>query len=173
MGMCRVAIRSPIGEDNYFYGSSASNYIQWDASANDLLFVGNAGMSFGTLSSTSQTGVHLATADQSVFNVFADDNNTTLGNGVYHTIRARTMLFKDATGVSIFGVRSQLKAADGVDFGPGVYAGVQGYMELYGDTSVQSGAKWWGVDSSIDVPSSKTLTVDSGGIAAAFHAARA
>jgi len=47
---------------------------------------------------------------------------------------------------------------------------VQGYMELVGDTSVQSGAKWWGVDSSFDVPSSKTLTVDSGGIAAGFHA---
>ena len=170
MAKCRVSIRSPVGADNYMYGSSTSNYLQWDASENNLIFKGAAGMSFGTLSSESQTGITLSSTNNSVFDVFADDGNATLGNAVYTTVRGRTMLFKDATGISLFSVRGQIKAANGVDFGPGVYAGVQGYMELVGDTSVQSGAKWWGVDSSFDVPSGKTLTVDSGGIAAGFHA---
>ena len=102
--------------------------------------------------------------------VYADDNNTTLANAVYSTIRSRTMLFKDATGISLFGIRGQIKCADEVDFASGVYAPVGAYFETMDDTDIQSGAKLWGVDSSIESPSGGTVTVDSGGILAGLHA---
>jgi len=160
---------SGTGYDVTFYGDTAGSYFLWDEDQNQLVLE-EARMRFGTLSSDSQTGFTLTSSHNSVLDVFSDDGNATLTNAVYTTVRGRCMLFKDATGVSIFGVRGQIKAAHQVDFGPGVYAGVQGYMELVGDTSVQSGGKYWAVDASIDVPTLKTLTVASGGIAAAFHA---
>ena len=43
-------------------------------------------------------------------------------------------------------------------------------MELVDESDVQDGAKYWGVDSSIDVPSGGTIDVKSGGIAAGLHA---
>lgn len=124
----------------------------------------------GELSSTSQTGFHLTSTNNNVIDSFADDNNTTLGDAVYSNIRARTMLFKACTAGTIVSVKGQLKFADEADMGPGVFAGVQGYMELYTDLNVKSGGKFWGVDSSIEAPTSGTLTVDSGGIAAGLHA---
>jgi len=140
----------------------------------DVGFYVNANCSLalqvGELSSTAQTGLTLSATTPSAVDVFSDDGDSVLGNENYFGIRSRTMLFQSATGVSIFGVRGQIKSADAVDFGPGVYAGVQGYQELYGDTSIQSGAKWYAVDASIDVPTGKTLTVDVGGIVAGFHA---
>lgn len=160
---------SGTGLDVKFWGSAAANYMLWDESANDLLFAGAGGMSFGTLSSSAQTGITLSASNNSILNVFADDNNTTLTNAVYSLIRGRAMLFKDATGITLTSVKGQIKTADEVDFGPGVYAGVQGVLETMDDTDVQSGAKVWGVDSSFDITLA-SLTVDSGGIAAGFHA---
>lgn len=124
----------------------------------------------GVLSSTSQTGFHLTSTNNNVIDSFADDNNTTLTNAVYSNIRARTMLFKDATGISLFSVRGQIKCADEVDFGPGVFAGVQGYFETMDNTDIQDGAKVWGIDASLESPSGGTVTVDSGGILAGLHA---
>ena len=124
----------------------------------------------GELSSTAQTGIHLTATNNNVIDSFADDNNTTLGDAVYSNIRARTMLFKACAAGTIVSIKGQLKFADEADMGPGVFAGVQGYMELYTDLNVKSGGKFWGVDSSIEAPTSGTLTVDSGGIAAGFHA---
>lgn len=124
----------------------------------------------GELSSTAQTGFHLTSTYNSVINSYADDNNTTLGDAVYSNIHARTMLFKACTAGTITAVKGQLKFADEADMGPGVFAGVQGYMELYDDADVKSGGKFWAVDASIDVPTGGILTVDSGGIAAGLHA---
>jgi len=131
---------------------------------------GSPAIRIGTLSSSTQTGFSLAAATNSVIDSFADDNNTTLANAVYTNIRGRTMLFKDCTGISLFSVRGQIKCADEVDFASGVYAAVQGYFETMDDTDIQSGAKFWGVDSSIESPASGTVTVDSGGILGGLHA---
>jgi len=157
------------GYDVKFFGATSGSYVLWDESGDELVFEA-ARLRLGTLSSSTQTGVALTAAKSSVLDSFADDNNVTLTNAVYTNIRARTMLFKSATGVTIVSARGQIKSADAVDFGPGVYAGVQGYMELVDESDVQSGAKYWGVDSSIDVPSGGTIDVKSGGIAAGLHA---
>lgn len=160
---------SGAGQDVIFYGDTATACMTWDASDDRMEFTLGR-MSFGALSSTAQTGVHLTAAKPGVLDVFADDNNTTLTNEVYATIRSRTMLFKDATGITLVGVKGQLKCADEVDFASGVYACVQGYFETMDDTDIQSGAKFWGVDASIESPASGAVTVDSGGIMAGLHA---
>jgi len=158
------------GSDLKLYGDTASSYTLWDASANTLKFAGVGGLAFGTLSSTAQNGVTLSAANNEVLEVYADDGNATLANAVYSTIRSRTMLFKACTAGTIIGVRGQLKFADEADMGPGVFAGVQGYMETVKDMDVKSGGKFWGVDSSFDVPTTGVFTVASGGIAGGFHA---
>ena len=127
------------------------------------------GMSFGTLSSTEQTGVALSSSDATVFNVFADDNNVALTNAVYTNIRARTMLFKTPTEGSLYSVLGQIKCADEVDFNPGVFAGVRGYLETMDDTDVKSGAKVWGVEGCLDATLA-SVTVKDGGILGGLHA---
>jgi len=168
-GAALVIGASGAGGDLTLYGNTAGSYCQWDASDDALEFT-QATMSFGTLSSTEQNGVALTAANNEVIEVYADDNNTTLTNAVYSTIRSRTMLFKDATGISLFGVRGQIKCADEVDFASGVYAPVQGYFETMDDTDIQSGAKFWGVDASLESPTDGCVTVDSGGILGGLHA---
>jgi len=124
----------------------------------------------GELSSDDQTGIHLTSTNPNVIDSFADDNNVTLGDANYANIRARTMLFKACTAGTIISVKGQIKFADEADMGPGVFAAVQGYMEAVKDMNVVSGGKFWGVDSSIDIPTTGVFTVDSGAIAAGLHA---
>ena len=81
------------------------------------------------LANTEGSGFAQSSSAPIAFAVYTDDNGETLGNEVYFAGRFRTLLTKDATGISLFGLRGQIKSADGVDFGPGVYAGVQGYQE--------------------------------------------
>jgi len=158
------------GVDLTVYGDTNGSYMMWDASANTMKFAGVGGIAFGTLSSSSQTGVTLSASNNEVIEVYADDGNATLGNAVYSTIRSRTMLFKDCTGISLFGIRGQIKCADEIDFASGVYAPVGAYFETMDDTDIQSGAKFWGVDSSIESPANGAVTVDSGGILGGLHA---
>lgn len=157
------------GYDVTFYGDTSGSLMQWDES-DDRLEMTQARLSFGTLSSTEQTGYTLTSSHPNVLAVFADDGDATLGDAVYGTILARTMLFNAVTAGTVRSVVGQLKLADEADLGPGVFAGVQGYIELYDDADVKSGGKVWGVDASIEAPTSGILTVDSGGICAGLHA---
>jgi len=157
------------GVDFKVFGDTSGAYMLWDASANNLLFTGAAGLSYGTLSSDDQTGISLSSTNPTVLDVFADDNDTALTNAVYHAIRGRTMLFKTPTEGSIFSVMGQIKCADEVDFNPGVFAGVRGYIETMDDTDIKSGAKMWAVDGCLDAALA-SYTVKDGGISAAFHA---
>jgi hypothetical protein len=164
-----------LGKDDYgcefkVFGATSGYYLLWDESANQLTMPYGR-LNIGTLSSTAQTGAHLTATNNEIVEVYADDNNTSLGaDTVYSTVRSRTMLFKDCTGISLFGVRGQIKCADEVDFASGVYAGVQGYFETMDDTDIQSGAKFWGVDASLESPSGGAVTVASGGILGGLHA---
>ena len=157
------------GVDLKVFGDTSGAYMLWDASANNLLFTGAAGLSYGTLSSDDQTGISLSSTNPTVLDVFADDNDTALTNAVYHAIRGRTMLFKTPTEGSIFSVMGQIKCADEVDFNPGVFAGVRGYIETMDDTDIKSGAKMWAVDACIDATLA-SATVKSGGIMGGVHA---
>ncbi|GAG05231.1 unnamed protein product, partial [marine sediment metagenome] len=123
----------------------------------------------GELSSTDQTGMHLSSTNPNIIDSFADDNNAALTNAVYTNVRARTMLFKTPTEGSIFSVLGQIKCADEVDFNPGVFAGVRGYIETMDDTDIKSGAKMWAVEGCLDAALA-SYTVKSGGISAGFHA---
>jgi len=130
----------------------------------------DSGYNIGTLSSTAAVGRHLSATSPVVNSFCMDDNHTTLGAEVYIGTRNRVMLFHDVSACSIFATRGQLKLADTVDLATGVYAANQGYIELIGHSHVQSGAKVWGYDSCIEVPSGFVFNVDSGGYCAGLHA---
>ena len=115
-------------------------------------------LNFGTLSSSTQTGITLVAAAPTILNVFADDNNTTLTNEVYGLIRGRAMLFKDAAGITLTSVKGQIKGAAGVDFGTGVYSGVQGYIELMGTHSASASGKLSALQGEIEITTALTST---------------
>jgi len=78
------------------------------------------------------------------------------------------MLFKTTAG-TIVSVKGQLKAEDETDFGAGVFAGVEGYIEIMDDSNVLTASKLAAVHGEFDV-TLPSLTIDSGGIAASFFA---
>ena len=158
------------GDDVIFYGDTSGTYFHWDADTDSLLIPGTEGrLKIGTLSSTTQVGVTLSSASPHVIDSFADDGNAALTNAVYSNIRARTMLFKSPDEGSLYSVLGQIKCADEVDFNPGVFSGVRGYLETMDDTDVKSGAKVWGVDACLDATLA-SATVKDGGIMGGLHA---
>ena len=116
----------------------------------------------GTYASTADNGVTLAAANTYNAAFLADDSGSSIGDSVRNLL-ARTLLTITQAGGSIRSVMGQLKALTGVNLGTGVYTAVQGYLEFAGTHSVASGGKVSGVDVSIEVGASKTLTVASGG----------
>lgn len=94
MAQCRVSIHSPLLEDCIFEGSSSSNYMKWDASANTLQTVGTGGLfRMGSSASTSGSGTALTSSNQYAMGVFADDGGAALGSGVLMRAgRFRTLL---------------------------------------------------------------------------------
>jgi len=117
----------------------------------------------GDYQSTADGGVILAAANTYNAAFLADDSGSNIAASVRNVL-ARTLLTVDQSGGSIRSLMGQLKLLDGVDVATGVYTGVQGYVELAGDTDIQSGAKASGMDISVEIASGKTLTVDSGGV---------
>jgi len=124
------------------------------------------------LGATIRTGDYQNTADGGVIltsdNTYnaaflADDSGANIAASVRNVL-GRTLLTTSQSGGSIRSVMGQLKLLTGVNLATGVYTGVQGYIELAGDTTISSGAKASGMDISIEVASTKTLTIASGGI---------
>ena len=83
--------------------------------------------------------------------------------------QSRLLLTVDQDGASIRALQGQMKLADGVDVSTGIYTAVQGYVELMGDHSAETGATFSMFDASLEIASGKTLTVDSGGEACGLH----
>ena len=165
------------GHDVRFYSATSGSSFLWDESADSLVLtnasisLSDSTFSFGTLSSTSQTGVPLAAGgNTSVFDVFVDDNNTTLTGGVpFKAIRARAMMFKDqANGTTVAALWGQVKYASGVDIGPARTAAVEAYNEFMTTNIVKSGGIVAGLSSQTEI-SAGVLTVNSGGILAGIH----
>lgn len=139
MGMCRVAIRSPVLEDNYFYGSSASNYLWWDASASKLE-ARQAYMRFGTLSSTTAgSGVILSSSNTRVIDVNADDNNTAIGSAVTVRCIAGRFMNYNSPQAETWGIHGMCKLS-AVARTANVAAGVVGAFESTGTCSTATGS---------------------------------
>ena len=107
--------------------------------------------------SSSQTGAAL---------VYSDDAGTNIATSC-RGLLSRFLLTVDASGSSIRAAMGQLKLATGVDVTTGIYTAVQGYVELAGTHSVQTGATFSCFDASLEVTTA--LTVDSGGEACGLH----
>jgi len=177
------------GVDMTWYGITNGAYMTWDQSANSLIFVGTAtnyinfntvgsnasialefkdgflghSISTGSRGDTTDLGVTLTATNEFNAGFFADDSTANIADSVANVL-ARTVLLATQSAGSIRSVQGQLKIADAVDVGTGVYTAVQGYIELMGDTSVKTGGKMSCMDISLEIASGKTLTIDSGGI---------
>jgi len=127
------------------------------------------GVQVGSQANTAGSGLVLdATSRTGSVRSFCDDGGVNIADSV-RNIQARTLLTTDASGSTVRSLQGQLKLTDGTDVETGVYTGVQGYVELMGDHSSKSGAKFSCFDASVEIASTKTLTIDSGGEFAGVH----
>ncbi len=138
---------------------TSSDFNAVDAGAIDV------SLDVGVFSSlTAGDGIALSSSDRSAVAIYGDDAGLSIASSVYN-LRTRLLLTVDQDGASIRALMAQLKLADGVDVSTGVYTASQGYVELAGDTSVETGATFSCFDASLEIASGKTLTIDSGGVA--------
>ncbi len=163
------------GQDGAFYLNGAPFYNDAGVDISDSLelfdasknLIGMNRITQGAFASLLQgSGSPLASGTTSIHAVYADDAGANIGTSV-RAILARTLLTVDQSGGSIRSVMGQLKLATGVDVTTGIYTGVQGYLELVGATSAQTGATFSCFDASAELGG--VLTVDSGGEFCGLH----
>lgn len=124
---------------------------------------------YGTQSNTAGDGFDLSVTGTAM-GVFTDDGGNSLDTiDNARGIRSRMLLTVDQDGSSLRAIQGQLKVLDTVDFSTGIYTAVQGYVELAGDTSAETGSTLSCFDASLEIASAKTLTIDSGGEACGIH----
>lgn len=177
---CRVAIRSGVMRDNLMYGSTTSNYLQWDASANTLQLVGTGNLfRLGTFaSSTSGSGTALDATNSYAMGVFVDDGGAAIGSGtLMRAIRARTLLTYTSGNreQEVASVIGQINSVGGTNRHN--MCGVMGSYELSGTSALvvdgqASSTDPWAqaaIIARVGVGSSKT-TINSNGVLAGVAA---
>lgn len=158
--------------DLWFYGSSATNYLWWDSSGNNLSFQGNAGLlSMGTLSSANDTsGIALSASTTSALKICADTGGSALGAGNARATLNRFLIGTAITGganASAYGSENLLKHIVSDNSG-GNEAGVLGHFESAGTLTLTGSQNTVraGVASFMDLAAG--ATVAAGTIISAF-----
>jgi hypothetical protein len=122
----------------------------------------------GTYQSTASGGVTLSATNTRPFTLLYDDAGVALGGGAtYRGFLSRILLTKDTSAVTVFSARGQLKLVDLVDVATGIYAPVQGYIEVAGTSIASSGATLSCLSASLEITTA--LTAASGGEIAGLH----
>jgi len=122
----------------------------------------------GTYQSTASGGVTLSSSNNRPFSLLYDDAGVALSNaGVVRGMLSRILLTVDCTGSTITPVRGQLKMLGGIDVAAGIYAPVQGYIEVAGTSIASSGATLSCLSASLEITTA--LTAASGGEVAGLH----
>lgn len=122
----------------------------------------------GTYQSTAGGGVVLSAANNRPFSLLYDDAGADLsGADVVRGMLSRILLTVDQTAHTNLAVRGQLKLLTGVDVATGIYAPVQGYIEVAGTSIASSGATLSCLSASLEVGTA--LTAASGGEIAGVH----
>ena len=122
----------------------------------------------GTYQSTASGGVTLSATNTRPFTLLYDDAGVALGGGAtYRGMLSRILLTKDTSAVTVISNRGQLKLIDLVDVATGIYAPVQGYIEVAGTSIASSGATLSCLSASLEITTA--LTAASGGEIAGLH----
>jgi len=135
----------------------------------DLLFESTtAGTSFkfdidtvlnlGAQANTAGSGVPISSTETAGLALYCDDAGANIGTS---GMQSRFLLTTDATGSTVRALQGQLKLTNGTDVGTGIYTANQGYVELMGTHSANSGATFSCFDASLEIGTA--LTVASGG----------
>lgn len=115
-------------------------------------------ISVGTKANAVGSGVKIpATDDWGAVRIFTDDNDASIAKNV-RALQSRTLLHASQAGGSIRAIQGQFKVVDGVGFDTGVYATVQGYIELAGTHTVSSAGILSCFDASIEIGTALTAT---------------
>jgi len=122
----------------------------------------------GTYSSSASKGVTLSSTNNRPFSLLYDDAGVALSSaGVVRGMLSRILLTVDVAGSTILPARGQLKLLDLVDVETGIYAPVQGYIEVAGTSISKSGATLSCLSASLEIGTA--LTAASGGEVAGVH----
>lgn len=121
----------------------------------------------GTYANTASAGVVLSSSNTRPVAILTDDGGVNLDSGNYRPLLSRTLLTIDQTGSTITPVRGQLKLNTGIDVATGIYAPVQGYIEVAGTSIASSGATLSCISASLEIGTA--LTAASGGEVAGVH----
>lgn len=157
---------APIG---FMYYNTTTNSLQVVSSTTAGVSGWSDTADYGSQSNTAGDGFDLSVTGTAL-GVFTDDGGNSLDTiDNARGIRSRMLLTVDQDGSSLRAIQGQLKINDTVDFSTGIYTAVQGYVELAGDTSAETGSTLSCFDASLEIPSAKTLTIDSGGEACGIH----
>lgn len=114
----------------------------------------------GDYASATDKGVTLTSTNDYNAAFLADDSDASIGASVRNLL-ARTYLGLTQAGGSIRSVMGQLKLETGTNLGTGVYCAAQAYLEFAGNHSITAAGKVSGLDVSLEIGASKTVTVDS------------
>jgi hypothetical protein len=121
----------------------------------------------GTYANTASSGVVLSSSNTRPMTLLTDDGGLNLDSGNYRPFLSRTLLTIDQTGSTITPIRGQLKLNDLIDVSTGIYAPVQGYIEVAGTSISKSGATLSCISASLEITTA--LTAASGGEVAGIH----
>ena len=122
----------------------------------------------GTYSSEASKGVTLSSTNTRPFSLLYDDAGSALSNaGVIRGMLSRILLTADVAGSTILSARGQLKLLDGVDTETGIYAPVQGYIEVAGTSISKSGSTLSCLSASLEIGTA--LTAAASGEVAGLH----
>ncbi len=115
-------------------------------------------ISVGTKANLKGSGVIIpSTDDWGCVRVFTDDNGANVADSV-RGIQSRTLLTTSQSAGTIRALQGQFKVLTGVNFDTGVYAAVQGYIELAGTHTVSAAGILACFDASIEIGTALTAT---------------
>lgn len=121
----------------------------------------------GTYANTASAGVVLSATNTRPMALLCDDGGANLDSGNFRPFLSRMLLTIDQTGSTITPVRGQLKLNAGIDVGTGIYAPIQGYIEVAGTSKANSAATLSCISASLEITTA--LTAESGGFVAGVH----
>jgi len=121
----------------------------------------------GTYSSEADNGIVLSSTNTRPVSFLFDDSGSDLTGGNYRAVLSRILLTVDQSACTINAIRGQLKMLDLVDVATGIYAPVQGYLEMAGTHVIKADATFSCFSASMEIGTS--MTVNNDGEAAGIH----
>lgn len=121
----------------------------------------------GAYSSSADNAIVVSSTNPRPVSFLFEDSGDNMDSANCRAVLSRILLTVDQSGSTINAIRGQIKMLDLVDVTTGIYASVQGYLELAGTNISKTGATLSCFSASLEITTA--LTVNVGGEAAGIH----